>query len=186
MKKTLIIAFVFAALWMLIKYVAFVMGMFTFGSVQVYVLINMLCLTGAIAVSLYFAKKSETESGNLLQDIRKALAGGMFYTLMVSIFLYVFYAKIHPAYNNYQINQAKELLANPKNIDKIRSKNPDLENKSDKEIRTMSLRQSKQIANPSFTFVISLLALTLYSILNSMVIAIIYRKLLFKQVKTNS
>ncbi|MFM7594867.1 MAG: DUF4199 domain-containing protein [Flavobacteriales bacterium] len=170
----------FALLWILIKQMAFLMGMFTFGSVQVFVLINMFLHTLTISLSLFFLKRNEVNLANFLQDMKKGIGTGMIYTLIVSGFIYLFYSKIHPEYNQYQVDQAKVLLENPKNIDKIRAKNPDLANKSDKEITKMSLQQAKMIASASFTFIISLLGMTLYTLFNSILIAIIYRRLLFR------
>jgi hypothetical protein len=169
-----------AVLWIIIKQMAFILGLFTFGSVQLFVLMNMFLLTFSIALALYKFKKTEENPANFMQDVKKGIAAGMIYNLIVSGFIYLFYAKIHPEYNQYQIDQAKELLENPKNLEKIRAKNPDMKNKSDAEIKKMSLMQVQQIASAGFTFVLALLGLTLYSILNSIVISVIYRKLLFK------
>jgi hypothetical protein len=48
-----------ALLWILIKQMGFTLGLFTFGSVQFFVLINMLLLTVTISTSLYLIKKKE-------------------------------------------------------------------------------------------------------------------------------
>jgi hypothetical protein len=170
-----------ALLWILIKQMGFTLGLFTFGSVQFFVLINMLLLTVTISTSLYLIKKKEANPANFLQDLKKGIGTGMVYTLLVSGFIYVFYAKIHPEYNAYQIEQAKELLENPKNLEQIRMKNPELANKSDQEITKMSLQQAKMIASASFTFIIGLLGMTLYTLFNSILIAIIYRRVLFRR-----
>lgn len=181
MKKHLYIGLIFGLAWILIKYFAFLFGIFTFGSVRPYVLINMFLLTSAIAVGLFLYKRQQTEESNLLLDIKQAMSIAMVYSVFVSIFLYFFYAKIHPAYNQYQIQQAKELVVKPENLEKIRKSNSEMENKSDQEIIKMSERQTKQIANANFTLVISLLGLTMYSILNSLIISLIYRTVLFKR-----
>ena len=169
-----------AALWIIIKQMSFILGLFTFGGVQLYVLINMFLLTLTISISLYLIKRNEANPANFMQDLKKGIGTGMVYTLIVSGFIYIFYAKIHPEYNQFQIDQAKELLKDPKNIEKIRSKNPDLKNKSDQEIKKMSLQQAMQIASAGFTFVLALLGMTLYTIFNSILISIIYRRVLFR------
>jgi hypothetical protein len=99
---------------------------------------------------------------------------------MVSGFIYLFYSKIHPEYNQYQLQQSIELLNKPENIQKIRAKNAELKSKSDKEILGMLRKQDELIYSANFTFVISLLGLTLYSIFNSIFIALIFRRLLFR------
>ena len=117
----------------------------------------MFLLTLSVSLTLYQIKRNETEAANLMQDIKKGIGVGMVYTLIVSGFIYLFYAKIHPEYNQYQIEQARELLEKPKNIEEIRKKNPDLSNKSDLEIKKMGMQQARQISSASFTFILSLL-----------------------------
>jgi len=56
-----------ALLWVLIKQMAFILGLFTFGSVQVFVLINMLLLTLTISFSLYFLKRKEVNQANFFK-----------------------------------------------------------------------------------------------------------------------
>ena len=169
-----------ALLWIAIKYFSWAMGIFTFGSTGPYVLINMFLLTVCIALGLYFMKLKEENPGNFLMDIKKGVSNGMIYTVLVSGFIYLFYSKIHPEYNQYQLQQSIELLNKPENIQKIRAKNAELKSKSDKEILGMLRKQDELIYSANFTFVISLLGLTLYSIFNSIFIALIFRRLLFR------
>jgi len=62
----------------------------------------------------------------------------------------------------------------------IRLKNEDFRNKSDAEIREMEMSKAETIYSTKFTLVLSLLAMTLWAMLNSVVISIIYRTVLFK------
>lgn len=181
MKRAYLFAIVCAVMWMVIKWMSWALGVFTFGSTGPYVLVNMFLLTVAIAIGLYLLKREEVNPGNFLMDIKKGVACGMIYTLLVSGFIYVFYAKIHPAYNEYQIQESLEMLEKPGNMAKIRAKNPELNSKSDKEIRGMLQQQDQLIYSANFTFVISLLGLTMYSIFNSIFISLIYRKFLFRE-----
>jgi hypothetical protein len=157
------------------------MGVFTFGSTGPYVLANMFFLTVAIALGLFLLKREEENPGNFLMDIKKGVSCGMIYTLIVSGFIYFFYAKIHPGYNEYQLQKSIELLDKSGNMEKIKAKNPELSNKSDQEIRGMLQQQEQLIYSANFTFVNSLLGLTMYSIFNSIFIALIYRKVLFRE-----
>ena len=79
------------------------------------------------------------------------------------------------------IVESLEMLEKPGNMAKIRAKNPELNSKSDKEIRGMLQQQDQLIYSANFTFVISLLGLTMYSIFNSIFISLIYRKFLFRE-----
>ena len=181
MKRAYLFAIVCAVLWMVIKWISWAMGVFTFGSTGPYVLVNMFLLTVAIALGLYLLKRDESNPGNFLMDIKKGVSCGMIYTVLVSGFIFLFYAKIHPGYNEFQLQQSVELLEKPGNMEVIRKKNPELKSKSDKEIRGMLQQQDQLIYSANFTFVISLLGLTMYSIFNSIFIALIYRKFLFRE-----
>jgi hypothetical protein len=55
-----------------------------------------------------------------------------------------------------------------------------MENKTDAEVKRDVIANTKAIYNAKFTLVISLLALMVYSTLNSIVIAMIYRKVVFR------
>lgn len=140
----------------------------------------MALLTCAIAIGLYFIKLETKEESNLLLDIKNAMSVGMIYTILVAGFIYVFYAFLHPNYAKHQLEESRIYLEKATNIANIRSKNADFRNKSDAEIRSMEMAKSETIYSTKFTLVISLLAMTLWSMINSIVISIIYRFLLFK------
>jgi hypothetical protein len=65
-------------------------------------------------------------------------------------------------------------------IAQIRKSNQALENKTDEEIRSLAKQNMSMMYNPQFTLSVSLLALLVYSTLNSLLIAVIYRKVVFK------
>ncbi|MFM7386773.1 MAG: DUF4199 domain-containing protein [Bacteroidota bacterium] len=181
MNRAYLVAIIGALLWCGIKLLSWTLGVFTFGSTGPYVLANMFLLTVTIAVGLFLLKRQEINPGNFLMDIKKGVSCGMIYTLIVSAFIFLFYAKIHPGYNDYQLQKSVEMLDKSGSMEKIRAKNPELNSKSDKEIRGMLQQQDQLIYSANFTFVISLLGLTMYSIFNSIFIALIYRKLLFRE-----
>jgi hypothetical protein len=55
-----------------------------------------------------------------------------------------------------------------------------MENKNPEEIKREVLASTKSMYSAKFTMIITLLALMVYSTLNSMVIAIIYRRVVFR------
>lgn len=71
-------------------------------------------------------------------------------------------------------------MDSPEEIEAIRRANSALENKSDREIVQMAKKNTAMLYNPQFTLSISLLALLVYSTLNSLLIAVIYRKVIFR------
>jgi cellobiose-specific phosphotransferase system component IIC len=139
----------------------------------------MFFLTAAISYSLFQIKRKEVES-NLLNDIKNGMLAGVPYTLIVSIFLYFYYEKIYPEFNEKKIQEIELRLSNPKTVKEIQTSNPAMENKNPEEIKREVLSSTKAMYSAKFTMIISLLALMVYSTLNSMVIALIYRRVVFR------
>jgi len=65
-------------------------------------------------------------------------------------------------------------------IAEIRKASSALENKSDAEIIAMARKNTAMMYDPQFTLSVSLLALLVYSTLNSLLIAVIYRRVVFR------
>ncbi|MFN4911117.1 MAG: DUF4199 domain-containing protein [Flavobacteriales bacterium] len=180
MKKGRLIGLYLALIWIGVKFFAWYMEFFVFDSIHPYVLFNMALLTCAIAIGLFYIKQETLEASNLLLDIKNAMSVGMIYTVLVAGFIYVFYAFIHPNYAKHQLEESRTYLQSPKHMANIRLKNEDFRNKSDAEIREMEMSKAETIYSTKFTLVLSLLAMTLWAMLNSVVISIIYRTVLFK------
>ncbi len=167
-----------ALLWILLKMLGLAIN-FSVDDIKIFVFVNMFLLTAAIAYSLYQIKRKEVES-NLLNDIKNGMLAGVPYTLIVSIFLYFYYEKIYPEFNEKKIQEIELRLSNPKTIKEIQTSNPAMENKNPVEIKREVLASTKAMYSAKFTMIISLLALMVYSTLNSMVIALIYRRVVFR------
>ena len=71
-------------------------------------------------------------------------------------------------------------MDSPEEIAAIRKSNSALENKSDGEIVEMARQNTAMMYDPQFTLSVSLLALLVYSTLNSLLIAVIYRRVVFR------
>jgi hypothetical protein len=167
-----------ALFWIVLKMLGLAIN-FSVDDIKIFVFINMFLLTAAIAYSLYQIKRKEVES-NLLNDIKNGMLAGVPYTLIVSIFLYFYYEKIYPEFNEKKIQEIELRLSNPKTVKEIQTSNPAMENKNPEEIKREVLTSTKAMYSAKFTMIISLLALMVYSTLNSMVIAIIFRRVVFR------
>ena len=55
-----------------------------------------------------------------------------------------------------------------------------MENKSVEEIKRDILAKTKMVYNPQFTMLVSMLSLLLYATLNSIVITLIFRRIVFR------
>lgn len=167
-----------ALLWIVLKMLGLAIN-FSIDDIKFFVFINMFLLTAAIAFSLYQVKRKELES-NLLNDIKNGMLAGVPYTLIVSVFLYLYYEKIYPEFNDKKIQEIELKMNNPKVIKEIQTSNPAMENKNPQEIKREVMANTRSMYSAKFTMIISLLALMVYSTLNSMVIAIIYRRVVFR------
>ncbi|MEN9913838.1 MAG: hypothetical protein RL528_572, partial [Bacteroidota bacterium] len=121
----------------------------------------------------------ETES-NLLNDVKNGMLAGVPYAVIVSVFLYFYYQKIYPAFNEGKMNEISMKLSKPQTIKEIQRENPEMENKSVEEIKRDILAKTKMVYNPQFTMLVSMLSLLLYATLNSIVITLIFRRIVFR------
>ena len=78
------------------------------------------------------------------------------------------------------------LLADETKVAELRASNPDMENSSSDEIRNKVMTSISQYYSAQFTMTISLLGLLVYSTLNSLLISLIFRKIIFKHQTENS
>ena len=186
MKKTIKIGLLFAVVWMLIK-LAFHATLPTESSLKVSVFINILLLLTAIAVGLFYHKKEEgfTE-GNTLSDIKAAMTSGIPYTILVSIFIYLYYNNINPDFNKLQISAAKKTielaLNNPMELAKIKTQNEAFEVMTKEKMYKELVKGPKNFYKASSTALISLLSLIMLSTVYSILVTVVYRKVLVRKI----
>ena len=179
MKIYVKIGLAFAFLWILIK-----LSCFTFNvlltKLEPFVFMNMLFVTIAISVALYIKKRKQKEYSNLLDDIKTAMIPGVIYTVVVSVFIYFYYQNIYPEFNTNKISEMEIRLQDKKNIVDLRKSNPEMENKSDEEIKSRVLKSVNDYYSAKFTMTITLLGLLVYTTLNSILLSIIFRRVIFR------
>lgn len=183
MKVTVLTGLSFALLWIISKMIFFWTGMLG-SDVIPSVLLNMLFLLLAISVGLFLHKRKQEEQGNALLDIKNAMSAGLPYLIVVSVFLYFYYDKIDPEFNQHQIAEAytsiEKKLNNPKEFAEIKASNEEFEVMTKEEILTKLKENLVRNYSASFTMTVSLLGLLLLATINSIFITIIYRKLIFR------
>jgi hypothetical protein len=178
MKLPLKVGLLAATIWISIKLLAFSLSI-SLDELRPFVFINMFILTASIALALYLVKRKETEN-NLLNDVKNGMLAGVPYAVIVSVFLYFYYEKIYPDFNARKMNEISLKLSNPQTIKEIQRENPEMENKSVEEIKRDILAKTKMVYNPQFTMLVSMLSLLLYTTLNSIVITLIFRRIVFR------
>ena len=179
MNKGWLVASIFGGSWIALKLLAFALQ-WNLNEIQPFVLLNMALLTAAIALFMYRKKRTESGESNILTDIKAGLTVGLPYTLLVSFFLFFYYRDIYPEFNLHKRAAYEHKMDSPQEIAAIRKGNTALENKTDAEIVQMARKNTAMMYDPQFTLSVSLLALLVYSTLNSLLIAVIYRRVVFR------
>ena len=183
MKPTVLTGLSFALLWIVIKMIFFWTGALGTNIVPA-VLLNMLFLLLAISIGLFIHKKRVAEQGNALLDIKNAMSAGLPYLICVSVFLYFYYDRIDPEFNQHQISEAytavEKKLNDPQAFAEIKASNEEFEVMSKEEILANLKDNLERNYSASFTLTVSLLGLLLLATINSIFITIVYRKLIFR------
>jgi hypothetical protein len=177
MKFPIKVGLICAAIWIGLKLLAWTFS-FSLNEIKPFVFVNMFLLTAAITIALYFIKLKEDDS-NLLNDIKNGMLAGMPYSVIVSVFMYFYYERIYPDFNNHKIELIEKKLNEPNAIKDIQKNNPEMQNDSPEEVRREVIQKSKMIYSSKFNMLVALLSLVLYTTINSIVISIIFRKVVF-------
>ena len=174
----------FAAAWCVVKYVSYLIEPLP-ANIMPTVLINILFLLSAIVVALYQIKRSATENGNLLDDIKNGLKAGVPYAVVVSLFIYVYYTKINPEYNQHQIAETEvqigKLINDPVEFKRLKESNPSFEVMTKEQLFKEMQKGPKGFYNANSTMTLSLLAMLLLSTLYSILVAIVLRRIVFRE-----
>jgi len=155
MKNGWLYGLVFGSTWIAIKMLAFALK-WKLDEIQIFVLLNMAFLTAAIALFMYRKKRNGTSES------------------------FFYYRDIYPEFNQKKRAAYEQKMDSPAEIAAIRKGNSALENKSDAEIVEMARKNTAMMYDPQFTLSVSLLALLVYGTLNSLLIAVIYRRVVFR------
>jgi hypothetical protein len=164
--------------WIAVKMGALALSISLY-EIKYFGLLNMFLLTFVITWSIYKNKRTQTES-NLLVDIKNGMLAGVPYTAVVSVFLFFYYGQIFPEFREKKMNEVYVRIDTKKELDAIRKNQSELENKSDVEIKQLAIKDWKNKLDPQFTMMISLLALLFYTTMNSLLISLVFRRIVFR------
>jgi len=179
MKVYVKIGLAFAILWILIKLSCFSFNVLL-TELEPFVFLNMLFVTLAVSTVLYIKKRKQKEYSNYLDDIKTSMIPGVIYTVVVSVFIYFYYQHIYPEFNTNKISEMEIRMQDKKNIADLRKSNPEMENKSDEEIKSKVLKSINDYYSAKFTMTITLLGLLVYTTLNSILLSLIFRRVIFR------
>lgn len=186
MRFSIKISILLAGIWFLGKYILFSFQLFqTTEQYSYHVMWNILCLLFAMTIGSWIEKRRAIgKESNVLSDMKNILAPGLVYTLLVSGMIYFYYAKIDPSYNEKQLflveNSMKEMVNDPVKLKKFKEQRPEFEAFSKEEILKKSRESIQPWYTPKTSMIIALLGMLMLSIINALILTIIYRKVLFR------
>jgi 5-bromo-4-chloroindolyl phosphate hydrolysis protein len=187
MKITIKTGLIFAMAWITIKMV-FHLNNMTEVSIVPTIFINMFVLLCAISIGLYFHKKTEGFSqGNAMNDIKSAMKVGIPYTLVVALFIYLYYSKINPEYISSSLAEAemsiKIAVDDPEQLKLIRAEQEAFEVMSKEKIYEELVQGPRNFISAKSAFIVSLLGMVMLTTFYSILVTIIFRKVLLRERK---
>lgn len=186
MKTTTKFALLFIAIWFGGKLLFFQLQLFQSPDQYLWqVFWNILCLLLAMSIGSYIEKRKEDRSqSTALGDIKSILSGGLIYTVLSAALLFTYYSKIDPDYNKHQIEVAdheiKKMLDSKDGLEQTRKSRPEFASMTKEEIYKSLISNPRSFFNPKTTFTIALLGLLMLSVLNSIVLTVVFRRLIFR------
>lgn len=185
MKVTIKAAAICALVWIGFKLLGYQLGWNTPDNTTLFILTNMLGLLCAVSTGLYLQKRKGVEDDNMLTDIKNGMTSGVFYALIVSVFLYFYYEKIDPEYNDKVIAERemyfKTIIDDPVQLKKLKESNKDLEVMTKEEILIKFRETPQMLFSGTFMMTFGMLSMLMLSTLYSIVVTVIFRKVLFRR-----
>lgn len=185
MKVTIKTAFICATVWIGFKLLGYQLGWNIPDYTSLFVLTNILGLLVAVSVGLYLQKRRGVEDDSMFTDIKNGMTSGVIYALIVSGFLYLYYEKIDPEYNNKMIAERemyfKTIVEDPAKLKELKASNKELEVMTKEEIIEEFRKTPQMLFSGTFMMTFGMLSMIMLSTLYSILVTIIYRKVLFRE-----
>ena len=179
MKSSVKIGLLFSLILILIRMIFFLAKIEI--SEKPIMLLSMLFITSSASIALYISKRKQKNQNNLIDDLKTAMAPAMIFAVIASFFSYFYYNNINKDYISDKLKLEEIRWSDSTNIQGIKSKNKmAYDNLSDEEIKSQQMNTAKTLLSPSFNMSISLLIMSIWSILNGLVLALIFRRVIFK------
>lgn len=181
-KVGVLVAFIFVAIKLIFSFAGWFVG-----DIIPTVLINMFLLLSSISVGLYLHKKQEGFSlGNAMSDIKAGITTGVSYGIVVVGFIYLFYAYIDPGFIDSMVEEKlveyKKGLSDPEMLKQVKASNEAFEILDADQIYAEMESSTRSTISPFSITTISMLGMVLLSTFYSILVMIIFRKVLLRDI----
>ena len=176
----------FALGWLAIKCILFFSGMKD--TLIIGIMVNVLFLLCAVALGLFFKKKAENYvEVNFLDDMKMAIKSGMVYVGLMFGFIWFFYSTIDPAFIN-EMKEARleammEEIKSEESLAKHKKENINLRDMSREDIMDVYSENLDRFNSPIFMATIALLSMMMGCFMNSLLVVILFRRVLFRDMR---
>lgn len=174
-------AVISAAVWILFKYVIFILGkaieLFDFS-----VMVNNFMLLLTVSLAIFFTKKSQGYAEvRKRDDIQVGIKAGMIYTILVVLFSYYYNAKLDSSVLDDRIAQRIEQLDSAISSDEglklYRERNTQAQTLSKDQIIQKEREATENFLNPRVSALLLVMFFTLLTIFYAAFITIVIRKI---------
>lgn len=185
MRPSIRFALLFAGLFAAVKFLFMELNVFQ-DNIQIPGLINNFFLLTAISLGLFFEKKKEGfGEGGPMSDIKNAMRAGAPYVLLVSGFIYFYYNTINPQFIESGIEVRMDMIYKDMEresyVDSLKMHKSEFQVMTNDEILREARNEIESNLSPRTMFTFSLLGLLILSVSYSILITLIYRKILLKE-----
>lgn len=147
--------------------------------------INMFCLLLSISIGLFLDRKSKNYSTtSAMDDMKAGMQAGIPYTIIVVLFISFFYSKIDPSVisemKNNRLVEYQKILDDPNKLKELKKSKQEFEVMTKEEIYQEMEKSTNSVMSTRAITLVTLLSLVILTTFYSLLVTIIYRKVLFK------
>lgn len=184
LRPALKFSLLFAGLWIALKMIFMAFNLFQ-EDIQVTGLLNNFFLLSAIALGLFFEKRKEGfGEGTAMTDIKHAVTAGAPYVLIVSLFMFYYYDTINPEFIETRVEERVDLIYNDMQresyVDSLKINKPEFRTRTDEEILREAKREIESNLSPKSMLVFSLLGMLILAVTYAILLTLVFRKVLFR------
>lgn len=186
MKPTVKYGIMFAFVWIIAKLIFLQLGLTSEKYYFLTACLNILGLLLAIIFGLRAVMKSESNAeSNALQDIKNAMTSAIIYSVIVALFMYIYYSAIDNSFFEQKIAEVEaqlmDVISDPQKLKELKQSNESFEVMTAQEIYDKQMENPKLFFSPKFVTTLSLLGMIFLSTMYSLLVTIIFRRLIFRR-----
>lgn len=174
MNQTTRVALGFALIWIILKMILFNVVDRAADWYNLTVMANVLLLLLAIFVTMHFHKTQD-----FLTDFKEALKGGVIYTIIVASFIFLYVKVIDTGFIDSRLNVRMEQAFTLEQFNEMKELDPvKLADKSYGDFLSDKAAEFELVKSPFIIMTLTIAALLIASVIYSLLITILYRRLL--------